>query len=358
MKTLSTILFFLFMSQNISATEFYLSHESRGILFGNNSYPVAEIGKDRTNWNERTGTTVNLESDQSYSHNTGMGIRFKEGLDIGLFYSQLWNSSEKTDPDHFAGTIPLHTAGWGHFQNGGVGYGSTLGSATNDYHFWNLDIESGYSFKWASSPGLQNVIFRIMVGLRYAEFNQNMVSNTSWVARGDPLTTPLGKRELNLQRIVNLNIKGLGPRFGASATFPIGDFNLIVGGSYSILFSQRDITDDHLVDNVNLTWFNDDGYNKQNEEMTIYNFDVNGGFQYDYKITEESSLIFEFGYRYAAYEKVRTDCGLPGISVPLENFYGKCKPNVFYNGTQRQKLDHLSSDFISHGPYLKIGFTY
>jgi len=359
MKTLSTILFFLFMSQNIFATEFYLTHESRGILFGNNIFSIAEIDTDRIHHLKRSGKSLDLESAGSYSHNSGIGVRFKQGFDVGLFYSELWNSSEKIDPDHFQGTMPLHTSGWNFRQRSKVGTATALGSATNDYYFWNIDIESGYSIKLPSAPNLPDVILRIMVGLRYAEFNQNMnmIRNNS----DGGLSFPSGERIFRLQRIVDVNIKGMGPRFGASLTFPVGDFNLIVGGNYSILFSQRELADDFFVDNGNHTWFNDDGSNENNKDMTIHNFDLNGGIQYNYKINEESSLIFELGYRYAAFDKARTNCGR--LSVHLadgekKSFYGECKTNKFFKGTNRQSHDHLSEDFISHGPYLKVGYKF
>lgn len=354
MKTFMMILFLLFMSQNTFATEFYLTHESRGILYGNNIFDIAEIDTDKIHFREISGKTLYLESAASYSHNSGIGIKFKEGLDIGLFYSQLWNSSEKIDPDHFAGTMPLTTSVWLFTRRSKVGSASSLGSATNDYYHWNIDIESGYSFKLPSSPRFQNIIMRIMVGLRYAEFNQKMIMNRTTAHGG--FFFPSGERRFRVQRIVDLNIKGIGPRFGASFTIPVRNFNFIVGGNYSILFSQRDIADDSLVDIGDHIWFNDRGHNEQNKEMTIHNFDLNAGLQYDHKISERSSLTFELGYRYAYFDKVRTNCGRTYILVP--GVYGKCKFNPFRIEPERQSHDHLYEEFFSHGPYLKVGYRF
>lgn len=387
MKTFIIILSFLCISQNVKAQEFYISYEARGAFLGDNKFPVAESPRkpalnETSPWNikylgKQGGSPIYLKFDSSYSHKAGLGFKFKQGFDIGFFHSQLWNSSQTNDPDSFAGSILLDTSdSWYDFLPFNADKDKVW--ATNKYKLWNVDLEIGYNFSLPRPDNLPNATFRIMTGIRYAEYNQNFIEKRTSATFG---VYSNGERRLEAERIVNLKIKGIGPRLGLMFNLPTGLFNLFGAVNYSILFSKRNINDDsgHVIlgwlpghtdlhalvkkglnpeeNGGKVIWVQEGGYQEKDKNIIIRNLEIEGGVEYIWTLNNKSSIVFNLGYRYDKHFNAMTTCGGAKVKNPDDRTFGKCKTHI-HSGKVSHSAHHLAEDFISHGPFLRTTFKF
>jgi len=382
-KPLFFAIIILFVPQNIFAVEYFGSYESRLGILSDNKFPVAESPRkpalNETHWwdikyiGEASGSHLSLEFEDSYSHKSRLGARFENGFDVGVSYSQLWNTSKTNNPDAFADTILLDT-GYQWYADIPFDSAKAKGWGTSNYNFWNVDLETGYTFNFPSSPSLPNATLRITSGIRYAEYDQNyheVRTNEMFGFYND------GTRRFYSERNLDLDIKGFGPRMGLAFNLPTGFLNIVGSINYSILFSKRNVKD--IASGIEISWagppwngigngntltegvptlVNDSGYQEKKKNITIHNLELEGGIEYVLKLWEKSSMIFTLGYRYDKHFNAMTTCGHSKVINPEDRYFGKCFLHVHEGATndsddKGHAAHHESEDFISHGPFVR-----
>jgi len=242
-KPLFFAIIILFVPQNIFAEEYYFSYEARGALLGYNDFPVAESPRKpalhETDWwkikflGEPGGRPRSIEFDASYSHKLSGGVKFESGFDVGVSYSQLWNTSQTNDPDSFANTIPLDTSNTWHEW---IPFDTTTSKlwGTSKFNLRNIDFETGYTFSLPRTNDLQNATVRIMAGIRLAEYIQTYREK---ITSGHFGHYPNGERRFFSERFLDLEIRGMGPRIGLDFNLPTGLINLVwLNQLFSIIF--------------------------------------------------------------------------------------------------------------------------
>ncbi len=385
MKKLIIISAFLFIAQNVAGAEYYFSYEARGAFFGFNKFTIAEgprlpfkefdpdTYKDfpefriwRLKYLGPTGEKhLMLDFDASYSQKSGLGVRFKNRFDIGLFTTQLWNTSATNDPDSFADTIHLDTGNdW--YISGTYDTTKSKGLATHKFYFWNVDFETGYTFN------ISNMMIRLNGGIRYAEYYQDYRETRNNEMFG---FDQKGERIFHSLRTIDLDINGIGPRIGVGFNVPItgAEFlHIFTSFNYSWLISKKTIIDQANSilwesQNPNIySWYDDQGYKVKNKDIRIDIMEIEGGIEYLFKIGEKASMVFKLGYRYDRHFNAFTNCGHSKIVIaenrhnPKNRFFGNCVVHI--HGPNFSKNPHsvhdLGSDFISHGPFLRTSISF
>ena len=328
---------------------------------------------ERKHTGERGGEHLTLDFDVGYSHKLGIGAKFDSGFDVGLLSTQLWNTSGTNRPDSFANTYPLDTS----FEQYVTQFdpAAAKGSAIHQTYFWNIDLETGYTFKFSGGS------IRFNGGIRYAEYSQNYDEKRTneWLGFYDD-----GENRYQAERILDLNIKGVGPRIGVSFNVPMAStesFNIFGSFNYSWLMSKRNINDQ--ANNIILiwpagylpgasevttggtpTWYSDGGYKEKNKDIRIDVMEFEFGVEYLLKVGKKSSILFALGYRHDTHFNAMTNCGYSKVvlfaneEIPQpRRVFGKCKIH-FHDPRAEHSVHHLSQDFVTHGPFLRatLGF--
>jgi len=385
---------------SVFAVDLYGSYEARGAFLHSNEITLGEAFND-----VHTGPVLKLGD--NYAFKAGVGVGFDEVFDIKFFYSELSDKS-KNHNNQFTQSFPL-AGKFGalapiiqrrrisnepvYARQGNVyrsrydGLEVGTGSASSEYGIQLVDLEFGRKFKL--NDGMS---FRLMFGARYAKYEQSL-----WVIRGDECVPPFHRPKLSVcpkdgrgygfnvkdgvffgsERHLDQKIDGFGPRFGLSIIIPIRNSNLslISSSSYSVLFATKDVYDTFLKNkttykHANNKWvptttevvnilyrdnFGPEDKNNisiSNEDVTIHNLEIEKALQYDWKISEQTSLIFTAGYKYSIHFGALNSYGESLKDDPGGVLAGRYPDAV--GGTVGDKED----DLISHGPFIKVGLKF
>ena len=235
-----------------------------------------------------------------------------------------------------------------------------IGSATGKYGFEIIDLETGFTFRL--NPG---VYYRIIIGGRYAKYNQAMSVNrwNECDPSGSSEPPPCDREEepFGSDRQLGQKIDGFGPRFGLSVVAPIkhSNINLIGSFSYSIVYAKKEIFDIFSrVDSAKKEGeeifaisSNSIGMRRQNtnkgeiENSIIRHFEIECGLQYEYKISEMTMILLTGGYRYSAH-------------LGALNSNGKSLKYISGDNPIATNYGNRDDDYILQGPFVKVGFKF
>ena len=81
------------------------------------------------------------------------------------------------------------------------------------------------------------------------------------------------------------------------------------------------------------------------EDVKIHNFDFEAGLQYDYKLSNTASILFTLGYKYEAHYQVL-------------NTYGQSLLIDEEQRTPGPNSGNRNNNFISYGPFARVGFKF
>jgi hypothetical protein len=260
----------------------------------------------------RTTNPHDIGVDASGSQRVGAGIRFGVSWDFGVLYSGL-NATGKEAPIVSPAFFNLYLLNAGTiFINPAIGYSA---SATSKFSFNVVDFEAGYSLNMGGSD------IRIFGGLRYA----NTLHSVATIFY-DGIT-------LNMEREIEQS--GIGPRLGVEAAVPIGSggLRLVVGGSGSAMFGDRERTDTILgrIPPPGLSII------KTDNSQTFYNADAEIGLGYGMELGDRRSIMITMGYRGEAWIDA-TDTSTGSIAAPPGG-------NTVHGDTDE--------DQYFHGPFLR-----
>jgi len=355
------MIFVLCAPQYIYAISFNASFEGTGNISQNHVIRIAEPFNESQAW-------PTLSFKPNYFYKIGLGFAFMDMFDIGMFYESMQDQNQKYE-GLFKETYPLA----GKYLENYMGliynekaskrlqYGK--GSATGKYGFEIIDLETGITFKL--NPG---VYYRIIIGGRYVKYNQRMSVNRgnecvpSGVSGNRPPPCDQVGEPFGTDRQLSQKIDGFGPRFGLSIVAPIknSNINLIGSFSYSIVYAQKEIYDifslvyseESNIKSKTLMEIHSIGYPRQNifkaeiEGSIIRHFNIELGVQYEFKLSETIMILMTGGYKYSAH-------------YGALNTYGKSlkyiNPNSNLVGNSYGSKD---DDFISQGPFLKVGIKF
>jgi len=315
---------------------------------GKNQIPIAE---------KPDGNTIKLKFNDDYAFKAKVGAFIGKGFDIALSYGQLKNLNQINKSESFAGTNPIDMYEYpehdelGPYPNPDDGFidsSKVRGFGEGSFKSFNIDLETGYTFD------LDPVKIRLSAGIRYAEFHQATYiyrENECW---HNPCTTVLedNHREfpfIHSKRSILFDSIGIGPKVGLSFSLPLNFLNLslIAATDWAILFSHNDDRDllevrrmdkgklDFMLDSEEVSIVDD-----KDDSFNIINFNIEGGIQHAYKLSETSSFLLTAGYKYEGLYSVRNSYG---ISRVTDADYGH---------------EDGDSDVISHGPFVRVGFSF
>jgi len=409
------LLFLLLLPQFAFADEisFYGSYEARG-AFQENEIILGESFDEH-----RPGPILNF--DPNYAHKIGLGLSFNEVFDIRIFYDELSNKDEN-HKNQFAYSYPL-AGKFGSiiidpknknvpFRQGSEyasdfdGLETGTGSVISEYGYQIVDLEVGRNFKLNNGTS-----FRLMIGGRYAKYEQDMRVSRSGECnpprlRQWPLAPvefsecPKGRQMVagaqdaqalagdsvfyGSERHLDQKIDGFGPLFGLSLVIPIKNtnFSFVSSTSYSILFAKKDLFDTFIKNkttygavshnenselwewtgsNTEVTngtvhrWQIPDDNNNisvSNQDVIIQTLNLEKGIQYDMKISEKASIIFTAGYKYSAHFGALNTYGESLKDDPGGVARGR------YQYVLGQNQGNKEDTFISHGPFVKVGLKF
>jgi len=342
------VIIVLFLPQNIFALNLYGSFEARGVFLQNHKIEIADSNTDI-----QIAPTLNFNGD--YAYKIGLGVSFLKIFDVGIFFDKMLDEDQKHDGP-FEKTYPFA----GNYSKEGYSYenptsllNNGTGKAKGKFGLSIIDIEGGINFR--IDPG---IYFRLMIGVRFAKYKQDM-----WVNRDNECNEncdftkgePLGS-----ERYLDQKIDGFGSRFGLSVVAPIKktNLNLIGSFSYSILHAKKDLNDGFFriahteTDGIIIRQTGESIENSiaiVDQDITIENFDMEAGIQYDIKFSKKRIISLICGYKYSAHYGALNTYG-----VSLQNI----KDPVSSQKIELNSFGNKEDDFFSEGPFLRIGFKF
>ena len=254
-----------------------------------------------------------------------MGLNIGQNIDVGLFYSGLNIRGEAAPYTCASAATPCIAPLAGNGISNAYTYAGLLGhnyeSVETETTYHVVDFEVGYSMQ------LGQVALRGFVGVRYADFDQN-ISGTGHFYPGIP-TNPNFSFERHVHAV------GIGPRLGVEGNIPLGstNFGLAGGINGAILFGDRDTVDSTIAGGFAFTETSrliDDG------DDTMYNVEGDLGFTYGIELGNASSMMLTAGYRVEAWFNVNnaeSSFTGPGIGpLPAGAQYGEDDDGQLFHG--------------------------
>jgi len=310
-----------------------------------------------------------LNFNPNYAYRVGLGMPLADIFDVGLFYEEMRDEDQKGN-GLFKNTYPLA----GQYSEDGHRYGESdglqngTGSARGSFVYSAIDIEGGLNLRF--DPG---VYYRFMIGVRYTKYKQDMwvnrsdeCQNSDCVVKGEPFGS---------ERYLDQKIEGFGLRFGLSIIAPIKTTNLNLIGSFAysilnvkkniydtthfIMSSKKEIKDEQTnsYDPERIYLIQGKKQSKENsisitdESVTINIFDIEGGLQYKIKRFKKVLILLTAGYKYSAhYGALNTY----GHSLKQEKDSGDDRSKDFVG----KGFGNKDGDFISQGPFVRVGFKF
>jgi len=341
----------VFIPQNIFAFDLYGFYELRGTFLEHHKIKLADPFSGL-----EPGPTLNFKD--NYAYKFGLGYRFNGNFYIGMAYDAMLDKDQKHE-GMLKNAYPLVGKSDGFSSHGYDkidGWQEAKELVTGQYGFEVIDLEFGVIRRF--KPG---IYLKIIVGGRYGKYNQEMSvirknecvpNHPSSVRSCDNKDDPFG-----FIRNLKQKIDGFGPRFGLSVIAPIKNtnFNLIGSTSYSILYAKKDIHDNFsLIFNFDndrdgeTRAQNHNSISTDQKETIIRYLDIEGGLQFELKfvffnekkVKKKSSILLDVGYKYSAHFGALNTFG---ISI---------------NKKESDAFGDKEDDFISHGPFVRLGFKF
>lgn len=339
-KIFLTILFLL-IPQIAFAQTFFITGEGRGSFLHDTRISTGLTAEEKP---------IYLYYKDRPSYKVGVGMRFAENFDVGIFYTRLIEVKQRDDRSR-ANTIPINVIRSENYTPNTA----TTGFSETDLSLDTIDFEVGYTFR------LKKMDLRLMGGVRFEKYSHHYLDKREHDCLDQfacSLADAIPRRKyspLDYTRNINVDGMSIGPRIGLSASIPFkiigNDFKFIFGLDTAWLLVMPEFY--HTDERISYSPTAADPKARPVYTFVRPNYDdyratssmsvgANAGFQHSFNLAKGITLVATAGYHFDG--RYQTGLYTSSYSHPPKRM-------LHFTGNPRD-------DILMHGPFLRTTINF